>query len=222
VPYPKADEVISLTGHSGDTIDLGFNPKNTEFTERDGNLIAVRPDGRVTIFEGFAAALDSDTPPILLVNGKPLATAEILAARDAELQILPAGEDEAPAEDPAAGGTSAYGEDLDPQFGETETSLAGSKRVQGTLDSGPTSESAGEDGLFDYELESSTTKGSSGTSSYDNLLPSGKVRNGHGKGGKKKAADSDNDNQAPTDLELSNDAVPENSPAGSPKASPTA
>jgi hypothetical protein len=215
VPYPKADEVISLTGHSGDTIDLGFNPKNTEFTERDGNLIAVRPDGRVTIFEGFAAALDSDTPPILLVNGKPLATAEILAARDAELQILPAGEDEAPAEDPAAGGTSAYGEDLDPQFGETETSLAGSKRVQGTLDSGPTSESAGEDGLFDYELESSTTKGSSGTSSYDNLLPSGKVRNGHGKGGKKKAADSGNDNQAPTDLELSNDAVPENSPAGS-------
>ncbi len=174
VPRPGDDEVITLTGLAGQTIHLGFNPGTAEFFQVNGDLIAALPDGGVVVLEGFTAALNSDTPPILLFNGRPLAIEKILAAHDGELQIVLAGEIQAPAQGLVAGGTSAYDEDLDPELGEIETIAVGFENGRKALKTWQVSGSSDVDELFDLESGSSTLNDSSIPTTSFSTLPSGK------------------------------------------------
>ena len=70
VRHPGHDEVITVTGLVGETLELGFNTKIAKFFQIDGDLIAALPNGGLVGFEGYTTALDGDalvielgTPP---------------------------------------------------------------------------------------------------------------------------------------------------------------
>ena len=113
VPPPGHDEVVMVTDLAGQVLIFGFNPKNADFFEVDGDLIAVLPNGGIVILEGYVTALLLNTPPILLYRGKPIAHGEILPANDQEFQLAPAGDLQPSTQDPVSGGTSSYHEVLD-------------------------------------------------------------------------------------------------------------
>jgi len=220
VRHPGHDEIITVTGLVGGTVELGFNPKTAKFFQIDGNLVAALPNGGLVVFEDYGTALYADAAPTLLFKGRPIGAGLGLDAYDVELDLAPAGEAGQPANIVMTGGTSAYDEDLDPATGQTAVSTVISSAA--SADDGGVGEttqdlSAGGD---DPSFGGETLRAVSGETlvSVAAADPSADAkpgrRLGHDKGKKKGGGAGGDTNDAPTDVDLDDDTIAENSPSG--------